>query len=115
MGRKVTDIKGAARSILEEIEGSEFTDRRLSARFKRLVSQLAENLGAGIPLASEDWANTKAAYRFISNPRVCESEILAGHLNRRERDLLLPASQYLFFMTLQSLALSEERIALLAF
>jgi Transposase DNA-binding/Transposase Tn5 dimerisation domain len=79
MGCKVTDVEGEDPSILGEIEGSEFADKRLGARFKRLVSQLAENLGAAIPLACEDWANTKAAYRFISNPRVHEGEILSGH------------------------------------
>jgi hypothetical protein len=36
-------------------------------------------VGASIPLACQDWANTKAAYRFFSNDRIDESEILAGH------------------------------------
>src|SRR4051812_34364056 len=30
-------------------------------------------------LACQDWANTKAAYRFFSNDRVREAQILAGH------------------------------------
>ncbi len=30
-------------------------------------------------LACQDWTNTKAAYRFLSNSRVNESAILAGH------------------------------------
>ena len=30
-------------------------------------------------MACQDWANTKAAYRFFSNDRVSEREILAGH------------------------------------
>ena len=32
-----------------------------------------------LALACQDWANTKAAYRFFSNDRVSEAEILAGH------------------------------------
>ena len=36
-------------------------------------------MGANIPLACQDWANTKGAYRFFSNDRVSEEEILAGH------------------------------------
>ena len=32
------------------------------------------------PLACQDWANTKAAYRFFANPKVEEGEILSGHL-----------------------------------
>jgi hypothetical protein len=30
-------------------------------------------------MACQDWANTKAAYRFLSNERVREDSILAGH------------------------------------
>ena len=32
-----------------------------------------------MPAACQDWAATKAAYRFFSNPRVDEGVILAGH------------------------------------
>lgn len=30
-------------------------------------------------MAFQDWCNTKAAYRFLSNPKVSEQEILGGH------------------------------------
>jgi len=36
-------------------------------------------MGQSIPLACQDWTNTKAAYRFLSNDRVSEADILAGH------------------------------------
>jgi hypothetical protein len=36
-------------------------------------------MGRSIPFACQDWANTKAAYRFFSNERVNEGDILAGH------------------------------------
>ena len=43
-------------------------------------------MGQSIPLCCRDWANTKAAYRFLSNPRVSEADILAGHFDStRER------------------------------
>jgi hypothetical protein len=36
----------------------------------------------------QDWANTKAAYRFFSNDRVSEADILAGHFqSTRERTI----------------------------
>ena len=38
-------------------------------------------LGESIPLACQDWAGTKAAYRFFSNERVSEEEILRGHFD----------------------------------
>ena len=43
------------------------------------MGQFSQSVGESIPLACQDWANTKAAYRFFSNERVCEAEILAGH------------------------------------
>src|ERR671911_767053 len=42
---------------------------------------MAGAVGAPIPLACQDWANTKAAYRFLSNEAVSEAEILAGHFH----------------------------------
>ena len=43
-------------------------------------------MGQSIPLACQDWANTKAAYRFFSNDRVSEADVLAGHfLSTRDR------------------------------
>lgn len=36
-------------------------------------------MGESLPLACQDWANTKAAYRFFANERVCEEDIFSGH------------------------------------
>ncbi|MGT2455358.1 IS4/Tn5 family transposase DNA-binding protein [Cupriavidus basilensis] len=36
-------------------------------------------MGQTIPFACEDWANTKAAYRFLANDRVSEHDTLGGH------------------------------------
>jgi hypothetical protein len=63
----------------EELDGCEFADARLGKRLRTFVSQLSEGIGETIPMACQDWANTKAAYRFLSNDRVQESDILAGH------------------------------------
>jgi len=65
--------------IAQELIGSQFPDKRLSDRFARLVGQLAERLGQSIPMACQDWASTKAAYRFFANDRVDEARILKGH------------------------------------
>jgi len=65
--------------IDEELAGCEFADVRLWSRFKTFVEQLSEGIGETIPMACQDWANTKAAYRFLSNERVSEDDILAGH------------------------------------
>jgi len=77
---------GAAEALDKELAGCRFCDPRLGRRFRRLVGQLATCLGQTIPLACQDWTNTKAAYRFLSNGRVNEAAILAGHFQAtRER------------------------------
>jgi Transposase DNA-binding len=54
-------------------------DERLSKRLRQLLVQIGSAMGQSIPLVCQDWANTKAAYRFFSNERVNEADILAGH------------------------------------
>ena len=65
--------------VEREIKGCEFPDERLKARFGKVLTQLGERIGSALPVACQDWAATKAAYRFFDNPRVDESIILAGH------------------------------------
>lgn len=62
-----------------ELAGCSFADERLSKRLRQLLVQIGSAMGQSIPLVCQDWANTKAAYRFFSNERVNEADILAGH------------------------------------
>src|SRR5262249_21627739 len=62
-----------------ELHGCDFPDQRLKARLGTLLGDLGRRIGGTIPAACQDWAATKAAYRFFSNPRVDEAAILAGH------------------------------------
>ncbi len=77
---------GAATSASEaetwvdrEVAGCDFRDERLGKRFRKLLGRIGSAVGQSIPLVCQDWANTKAAYRFFSNDRVSEDEILTGH------------------------------------
>ena len=70
---------GVAEALNKELAGCQFCDPRLGRRFQKFVGQLATRLGQTIPLACQDWTNTKAAYRFLSNERVHDAAILAGH------------------------------------
>ena len=65
--------------IENELKGCVFPDVRLTKRFKTIVEKLATGIGRSLPFACQDWANTKAAYRFLDNPRISEAEILKGH------------------------------------
>ena len=62
-----------------ELGDGSFPDRRLRARLGKLLGDLGRRIGGTLPAACQDWAATKAAYRFFSNPRVDEGVILAGH------------------------------------
>lgn len=65
--------------VERELRGCEFSDQRLKLRLGKVLDKLGQTIGATLPTACQDWAATKAAYRFFSNPRVNESIILAGH------------------------------------
>lgn len=65
--------------VERELAEGRFPDPRLRARLGKLLGDLGRAVGGPLPLACQDWAATKAAYRFFDNPRVDEGVILAGH------------------------------------
>lgn len=65
--------------VERELSGCTFKDKRLGLRLRKILTHLASKPGGSIPLACQDWAGTKAAYRFFDNSRVDEGEILEGH------------------------------------
>jgi len=79
MGRNVRGGERPASWIDQELAGCTFADARLGKRFRTLVERLSAGIGDSIPMACQDWANAKAAYRFFANERVSEAEILQGH------------------------------------
>ena len=86
--RRIAVAYERARSawVDSELADCRFKDERLGKRFRSLLEQLSSSPGDSIPLVCQDWANTKAAYRFFDNDRVSEAEILGGHFQAtRER------------------------------
>jgi hypothetical protein len=63
----------------DELAGCAFADERLGQRLRKLLERMEGAMGESLPLACQDWTNTKAAYRFLANGRVSEAEILRGH------------------------------------
>jgi len=53
-----------------ESDGCAFPDQRLKARLGTILGDLGGKIGETLPIACQDWAATKAAYRFFSNRRV---------------------------------------------
>jgi hypothetical protein len=79
---KIHDRPSAAGHWVDgEIDEDVFRDARLGKRFRELLIQMCGGIGESIPLACQDWANTKAAYRFFANERVCEGNILSAHFD----------------------------------
>ena len=89
--RDLTNGNGSCTSstktwVDDEVADCDFRDARLNRRFRMLLKQIGSDVGQSIPLVCQDWANTKAAYRFFSNGRVSEVDILSGHFaSTRER------------------------------
>ena len=65
-----------------EFAGVALADARLNHRCQGLANVLSEHPLAPINQACEDWADTKAAYRFMDNAHVSPSAILAPHRQR---------------------------------
>ena len=77
--RGVCSPSGTNEWIDNEVVGCDFEDERHGKRLRQLLKQLSSRVGATTPWACQDWANSKAAYRFFGNERISESNILAGH------------------------------------
>lgn len=65
--------------VADEVKECHLGDRRLDRRLVKLLEDMSQRIGKGILLACQDWAATKAAYRFLDNPKVDEAAILQGH------------------------------------
>lgn len=76
---RIADSTSPDTWVDDELNDCDFKDERLGKRFRALLAQLSSSPGDSIPLVCQDWANTKAAYRFFDNDRVSEAEILSGH------------------------------------
>jgi len=67
---------------VEEFAQVDLKDERLNRRCQKLADALGQQPTAPINQACEDWADSKAAYRFVANPKVTPDEILSAHSQR---------------------------------
>ena len=63
----------------QEFETIDLGDERLNRRAVLLAERLGQKLGASIPGACENWAETAAAYRFLRNEQVGWDDVMAAH------------------------------------
>ena len=107
MEEATEELVGGEGWIEQELAASRLPDVRLEKRLRDLVQQLADGIGRSIPFACQDWAAAKAAYRFFSNDRVGEEQILAGHfVATRKR---IPGTEELFLVLHDTTEFSYKR------
>jgi len=63
----------------EEFKTAKLQDTRLNARAAKLAQRLAAQPGQSIPNACRGWAETQAAYRFLSNKRTGWDDLMQAH------------------------------------
>jgi len=66
----------------EEFATIDLKDARLDSRCQTLAGAMSAQPNVPINQACEDWADTKAAYRFFDNDKVTSEHILSPHIQR---------------------------------
>nr|WP_255779014.1 transposase DNA-binding-containing protein [Mycetohabitans sp. B8] len=88
---------------------------RLRKRFGKLLIQLWNGMGQTIPFACQDWASTKAAYRFLCNKRVNEHDILSGHFQASAERLRATQGPVLIVQDTTTFSYQRERTELVGY
>src|SRR5438128_427145 len=73
--------------VVEEMQTADLQDKRLDARLREVLSQLAARPTASIPTACGGRAEMEAAYRLFDKDRVTFDNILQAHQEATRRRL----------------------------
>ncbi|MHC4407205.1 MAG: IS4 family transposase [Planctomycetota bacterium] len=65
--------------VRTELESVDFGDERLNKRASKIMEFFSAHPQDSIPQATGTWADAKATYRFINNPKVTPEKILRPH------------------------------------
>ena len=66
--------------VIDELGLAKLGDKRRTERLIEITKALAKKPSSSIPLAMEDKASLKAAYRFFDNDDIEENAILKSHV-----------------------------------
>src|SRR5438552_17557704 len=69
----------AAPWVVDEMQAADLKDKRLDARLREVLSQLAARPTASIPAACGGRAEMSAAYRLFDNEKATFADILQPH------------------------------------
>jgi len=75
-------LNSAPNWCYEEFANIDLKDARLDSRCQTLAVAMSAQPNVPINQACEDWADTKAAYRFFDNDKVSSEHILSPHIQR---------------------------------
>src|SRR5262245_15795303 len=73
--------------VVEEMQTADLNDKRLDARLRDVLSQLAARPSARIPAACGGRADMEAAYRLFDNDQVTFDNVLHAHQEATRRRL----------------------------
>ena len=77
--------------VSHECEGADLGDKRLTKRFKIILSHLMKKAQENISCAFEHWSQVKSCYRFVNNSKVTPQGLLRPHrLKTLERMMAEP-------------------------
>jgi hypothetical protein len=65
-----------------EFGSAQLGDARLTDRLVRMAEGIAASPGKSLPEAMPGWAELKAAYRLLDNPKTTRSQVIGPHLER---------------------------------
>ncbi|WP_245315428.1 MULTISPECIES: IS4/Tn5 family transposase DNA-binding protein [Bradyrhizobium] len=91
-----------------ELAGCSLADERLNKRLRKLVAQIGGAMGQSIPLVCQDWANTKAAYRFSQMTELARRKSWVVTFDRRVTARSPPMVPFLYSMTRRSSPIKER-------
>ena len=84
-------------------------------RFGMVLERFWSGIGQAIPFACQDWSSTKAAYRFLSNERGSEQEILSGHFHASAERLRSTLGPILILQDTTTFSYQRERPELIGY
>ncbi len=65
--------------ITEELKDITFKEKRLKDRFLRIIESFSQRPDCSIPQRSQNWGETKGAYRFFANKNVSTDDFIPAH------------------------------------
>jgi hypothetical protein len=82
LGFGCVELKNVAADTENEVEGSDFGDRRLNRRYGQVMRKMMTMPQAPFSQSSECLSEMHAAYRFVSNNKVTVDKLLEPHRSK---------------------------------